>query len=228
MKKGLIFLLCALIAMPVLAQTTYPVKRNVEINTSAKRMVTPNKFYLQIVIKDNAGAGRKGIEKTEKEVLVPTLRKNGVDVSKQLTYRDFQSEYVSKTKIVLSKSYQLILMDSEQLNNIIEALRQAGIADVDIFRAVYTDSPAVLDSLKTEAIQRARKNAEIIAAATGDEIGEVLYVRYYDQNYDNYYRPVMMSAKGAMADQEAAVYEPISFRDIELSVSMNIVYELVD
>ncbi|MEG1936534.1 MAG: hypothetical protein RR132_03210 [Rikenellaceae bacterium] len=76
MKKYLVtalILLCS--ATFATAQSSYPVDRNIDITTTAKVMVAPNKFYVQIVIADNLGGGKKGIELTEKSILIPTLKK---------------------------------------------------------------------------------------------------------------------------------------------------------
>lgn len=207
------------------AQTSYPVERNIDVITTAKTMVKPNKFYVQIVITDNLGTGKKGIEQTEKTILVPTLKKMGVDIAKQLSFSDYDSNFTSKNKIVLSKSYQLVMTNPEQMTNIITALQKEGISDVNILRAVYSDSAKTIDSLKVAAVNMARHNAEIIASATKDKVKDVLYVRYYENNYNAEYRPMLMAAKG-MNDSATESYEPISFKDIELSVSMQVVFKI--
>ena len=230
MKKFILFLLCALPAITLSAQSTYPVKRNVEITSSAKRTVEPDKFYVRVLINDNNGAGRKGIEQTENNVFIPTLKKEGIDVKTQLTISDYSSYYEGKSKIITTKSYQLILTSAKQLNSVMSALQNAGISNTNVTRAVYTKSTQVVDSLKKEAIVRAKKNADIIAEATGDKVGKVLYVRFYDQNYDtDYFRPMSMGLKGAVADSNSeSSYQPISFRTIDLSVQMTVVYALED
>ncbi|MEG1553956.1 MAG: SIMPL domain-containing protein [Rikenellaceae bacterium] len=227
MKKYLVtalILLCS--ATFATAQSSYPVDRNIDITTTAKVMVAPNKFYVQIVIADNLGGGKKGIELTEKSILIPTLKKMGIDVEKQLSFSDYDSNFNSKGKIVLSKSYQLIINDAAQLTTIISTLKQGGISDVNIMRAVYADSDKMIDSLKVEAVNKAKHSATVIADATKDLVSDVLYVRYYENNYNAESRPMMLAMKGDSAN-EAESYTPISFKEIELSVTMQVVFKLV-
>lgn len=227
MKKHLITALLLLCGTNVaLAQYSYPVDRNIDITTTAKAMVKPNKFYVRIVITDNLGAGKKGIEQVEKSTLVPTLKKMGVDIDKQLSFSDYDSNFNSKQKVVLSKSYQLVLNNPEQLTNIITALQKEGISDVNIMRAVYTNSSKAIDSLKVEAINMARHNAEVITSVTKDKIGDILFVRYYESNYNAESRQLLMSSKSMSDSYDEVNYEPISFKDIELSVTMQVVFQL--
>ncbi|MEG1936535.1 MAG: SIMPL domain-containing protein [Rikenellaceae bacterium] len=147
-------------------------------------------------------------------------------VDNQLSFSYYDSNFNSKGKIVLSKSYQLIINDAAQLTTIISTLKQGGISDVNIMRAVYADSDKMIDSLKVEAVNKAKHSATVIADATKDLVSDVLYVRYYENNYNAESRPMMLAMKGDSAN-EAESYTPISFKEIELSVTMQVVFKLV-
>ena len=109
MKKLFLAALAALFILPAAAQEqpeVYP--SYIQVNGRAEKEVTPDEFYLQIVINERDSKGRISVESQQRD-MIAALRRLGVDVEKQLKVANLSSEFFKKNTSVATAKYQLLL-----------------------------------------------------------------------------------------------------------------------
>lgn len=223
--KKLVFLaavLCATLTAAAQTQEAYP--SYIQVVGRAEKEVVPDEFYLSILIDERDSKGKISVESRQRE-MIAVLRKQGVDVEKQLKVANLSSEFLKKNTSVAAAKYQLLLRSAAEVAEVWQTLDKLGISDVSILRV----SHSALDSLKKEvrvaAIRDAQQSARTLAEALGQEIGKCFYI--WDSNSDvmpAYYNNAvtvrsmkMMAADGA----EAAVEEEsLDFKTIKLQYNV--------
>ena len=186
-------------------------------------LVIPDRIYLKISLLEKENKG-KNTEELYKKML-KALQESGVDPQKQLSIQGISSAYDKKffgTNISKAESYELLVSDASKALKVIEQLEKDGIANVEIVRKEYSQSEKVIQTLKEEALVKAKKDAESLMKTVGQGIGKVLRIEQYN-------RPYAM-AKDLLA--APASYEGIErsyvpdFSPIELQVEFSVVFEI--
>ena len=112
----------------------------VEVAGYAERNVTPDTFYLSIVIAEKDSKGKISVETQQRE-MIAALRGMGVDTDRQLTMVDMSGEYFKKSNTLMTAQYRLKLTSA---------------ADV---RKAYKHNPREDGSLRDERrVIRVQKN----------------------------------------------------------------------
>lgn len=202
----------------------------VDVNASTDSLVAPDMFYLTITITDQQGAGKAGLDNTEKTKLLPTLKDFGVDVQKDVTVTSTQSTFEKKKVIAMSRTYQVILRDGAKVNPLISTLADAGIGNAYLSKVAIENSDSIQNALKVAAMQKAKADAAVLAGAVGQKIGEAVKISYYGGSNGGV-RPIYMMAKaatGAMMDSaESAPQSVDQFQKIELRASVQVSFLLL-
>ena len=206
MKKWMILAAAVVLAAPVFAQTQEAFPSYIQVNGRSQMEVTPDEFYLSIV-------------------MIDALKKLGVDVEKQLKVANMSSDFYKKASSLTTAKYQLLLHSAAEVGDVTAALGDLGISNVGIVRVTRSDIDSLKEQVRLDAIRNAKSSAEALAGAIGQKIGKCFYI--YDSNYDvapQYYDNMMMvRSKAMMADsaEAGAPEEPsLDFKTIKLEYNV--------
>ena len=222
MKRLILLAVAALVAFPAAAQMqeTYP--SYIQTNGRAELEITPDEFYLQIVINERDSKGKISVESQQRD-MIAALKKLGIDIDKQLKMANLSSEFYKKKTSVAMAKYQLQLGTSAEVAQAWQALDNLGISDVSILKVSHSKIDEYKEQVRVEAIRNARANAETLAGAIGQTVGKCFYI--YDSNssvlpvmYDN--AVLMRSAKSAGVTEAAVEEEPLEFKTIRLEYNV--------
>ena len=189
-----------------------------QVTGRAEKELTPDEFYLQIVINERDSKGKISVESQQRD-MVAVLRKLGVDVEKQLKMANLSSEFFKKNTSVAMAKYQLQLGSSGEVAKVWQALDDLGIWNISILKVTHSQLDKYKQEVRLEAMRNARESAQEMAGAIGQTIGKCFYI--YDSNsnvlpvmYDN--AVLMRSAKAAADAESAAEEDPLEFKTIKL------------
>lgn len=208
----------ALMALPAAAQMQEAYPSYIQVTGRAEKELTPDEFYLQIVINERDSKGKISVESQQRD-MVAVLRKLGVDVEKQLKMANLSSEFFKKNTSVAMAKYQLQLGSSGEVAKVWQALDDLGISNISILKVTHSQLDKYKQEVRLEAMRNARESAQEMAGAIGQTIGKCFYI--YDSNsnvlpvmYDN---AVLMRSAKAVADAESVAEEdPLEFKTIKL------------
>ena len=203
MKKLILMAAVALMALPAAAQMQEAFPSYIQVNGRAEKEITPDEFYLSIVINERDSKGK-------------------ISVEKQLKVANLSSEFFKKNTSVATAKYQLQLGSSAEVAKVWQALDGLGISNVSILKVSHSKIDEYKEQVRVEAMQNAKQSAQTLAGAIGQNVGKCFYI--YDSNnnvmpvlYDN--MAVMRSAKAGYAE-EAAADEPLDFKTIKLQYNV--------
>ncbi len=222
--RKLVFLAAALaMTLTAAAQTQEAYPSYIQVNGRAEKEIVPDEFYLSIVIDERDSKGKISVESQQRQ-MIAALRRQGVDVEKQLKVANLSSEFFKKNTSVATAKYQLKLGSAAEAANVWQALDKLGISDVSILRVSHSNIDALKEEVRVEAIRNAQQSARTLAQAIGQTVGKCFYI--WDSNNDimpAYYNNTMVvrSMKSMDAGSgESAGEEPLDFKTIKLQYSV--------
>ncbi|WP_304954188.1 SIMPL domain-containing protein [uncultured Alistipes sp.] len=222
--RKLVFLAAALaMTLAAAAQTQEAYPSYIQVNGRAEKEIVPDEFYLSIVIDERDSKGKISVESQQRE-MIAALRRQGVDIEKQLKVANLSSEFFKKNTSVATAKYQLKLGSAAEVANVWQALDKLGISDVSILRVSHSNIDALKEEVRVEAIRNAQQSARTLAQAIGQTVGKCFYI--WDSNNDimpAYYNNTMVvrSMKSMDAGSgESAGEEPLDFKTIKLQYSV--------
>lgn len=215
--------LMALVALPAAAQMQEAFPSYIQVNGRAEKEVTPDEFYLSIVINERDSKGKVSVEQQQRE-MTAALKRAGIDVEKQLKVANLSSEFYRKNSSVATAKYQLQARSAAEVAKIYQLLDGIGISNVSILRVTHSQIDRLREEVRVEAIRNARANAATLAEAIGQQVGKCFYI--YDSNNDvmpaYYNNAVVMRSMKAMDAAEAgsAEEESLDFKTIKLQYNV--------
>lgn len=223
MKRAIVLVAAALMALPAAAQVQEAFPSYIQVNGRAEREIAPDEFYLQIVIAERDSKGKITVESQRRD-MIAALKRQGVDVEKQLKVANLSSEFFKKKTSVATAKYQLELYSAAEVSKVWQALDALGISNVSIAKVTHSQIERFKEEVRVEAMRNARQTAASLAEAVGQTIGRCFYV--YDSNYDvvpaYYNNSVMLRTKGTYDAAEGAAEEEeqIDFKTIRLQYNV--------
>lgn len=225
MKKLILLAAVALMVLPAAAQCpTEAFPSYIQVNGRAEKEVTPDEFYLSILINERDSKGKITVEQQQRE-MTAALKRLGINVEKQLKVANLSSEFFKKKTSVASAKYQLQLNTAAQVSQVWQALDGLGISNVSILKVTHSKLEQYKQEVRIEAIRDAKRNAQTLAEAIGQSIGKCFYI--YDSNndvmpffYNNAVVMRSMKASADMAEAGAGEEEPLDFKTIKLQYSV--------
>lgn len=223
MKRVMMVIAIALLALPAMAQNETQYPSYIQTNGHAEREIVPDRFWLTITVDEGETKGKVSVEQKQKE-LVAALDRLGIDTRQQLRMADLSSQYYRRNSSVATAEYQLELHSTSEVTAVYRALDEIGIPNVVIQRVSHSEIDRLKEEIRVAAIRNAQQNARTLAEALGQEVGPCFYI--YDSNSDiqPYYmnNGPMMRAK-VMMDAECAAIESepaLDFRTIKLEYNV--------
>lgn len=218
MKRLILWAVAALVALPAAAQTQEAFPSYVQVYGRAEKEITPDEFYLQIIINERDSKGKISVESQQRD-MIAALKRLNVDIDKQLKVANLSSEFFKKKSSVATAKYQLQLGSSAEVARVWQALDDLGISNVSILKVSHSKIDQLKEEVRVEAIRNARKNAATLAEAIGQQVGRCFYI--YDSNsnvvpavYDN--MVLMRSAKDVATAEKQVEEDPLEFKTLRL------------
>ncbi|MEG0789188.1 MAG: SIMPL domain-containing protein [Alistipes sp.] len=221
MKKMFLLAVIALMTVPVMAQVQEAFPSYIQVDGRAKKEVTPDEFYLSIVINERESKGKITVEQQQKE-MISSLKGLGINIEKQLKMANMSSEFWKKKTSVSTAKYQLQLGSVALVSKVYTVLDAIGISNVSIQKVTHSKIDEYKAQVRIEAIQNAKQCAQALAAAIGQTLGKCFYI--YDAN--NEMRPyynnmaLMRSARANDSMSEESSEDPLEFKTIKLEYSV--------
>lgn len=202
----------------------------IEIDENITKDVTPDKITLSISI-DEKNYRKTSIAQLEKE-MISALKSIDIDVAKKLKVNDMSSSLkyakARNQDATLYKSYSLELSDVTTASAVLASLQEIGISNISVDKVEYSAIDSLTMALQAEAVVKARNRAETMVKAIGQELGKAIYI-VTSSSRSNAVR-TKAYAKMALADNMAVeTAEPLpalEFKDIQVSVYVNVRFEL--
>lgn len=209
--------------------------RKVATKGYAEKEVTPDIIYLSISLKEFYMDGNM-----KKKVFIETLEKqlfdaamaNGVKKEDFTVQNIYSYNYDNKKKnneLLQARQYRIKVTNLNGLHEMLDKVDPQGLQSTSISGYDHSQKRAIEKELKTAAVKDARQNAEILAAADGGTVGNVLVIN--DNSSFNFAElmPVStrMYAKTAMMDGVAESSDlSLDIRPIKLTCYIDGVFEL--
>ncbi|MEG1611541.1 MAG: SIMPL domain-containing protein [Alistipes sp.] len=221
MRKLILAAVVVLLVMPAMAQNDEKFPSYVQVNGRAEKEITPDEFYLSIVINERDSKGKITVEQQQKE-MTAALRGMNINIEKQLTMANMSSELFRRNAAVATAKYQLLLHSSGEVTKVYNALNDLGISNISILRVSNSKLEQYKNEVRIAAMQNAKQNATTLATAIGQKIGLCFYI--YDSNYDatpSFYNNIaVMRSKASNDAMESATEEPLEFKTMKLDYNI--------
>lgn len=202
------------------------------LETSARvdTLVTPDKIYLNITIKEKDSKGKKSVEEQENK-MAQSLRALGINLDKQLVIKDLSSnfkKYFLRQKDVLkSKQYSLLVYSGKKAGEAMVALEKLDIANTYLEKTEYSKMDELELELKSKAVKKAKKKAEALTAPLGQSVGTAIHILDTSTPYyPRYNQAPRMQMKAMEMDMTEAEPLDIDFEKIKVETSVNVKFKI--
>ena len=197
----------------------------VEVAGYAERNVTPDTFYLSIVIAEKDSKGKISVETQQRE-MIAALRGMGVDTDRQLTMVDMSGEYFKKSNTLMTAQYRLKLTSAADVRKAYSLLGDIGISSVTMRSVSYSKIADVRNEVRIESIKNARAKADQLAEAVGQRAGDCIRINDYSRDMTEeavatYNTRAMKMAANADAGFDMDEDESLEFKPIRVMGNVN-------
>ena len=233
MKKFLLMAAVLVIsAAAASAQTDEKFPCYVEVSGYAERNVTPDTFYLTIVITETDSKGKISVESQQRD-MTKALKSLGIDTDKQLTMVDMTGEYfIKKKNTLLTAEYRLKLSSAAEVRSVYSALSDIGISTVSMRSVSYSKMSEVRNEVRVEAIKNARAKAVMLAEGIDQKLGDCIRINDYSRDGSDEAVSYNMRTMKAMANadviMEADEDEVLEFKPIKVTANVNARFVLLN
>lgn len=199
------------------------------IETIAKvdTLVTPDRIYLSILISESDTKGKQTVEELELK-MAERLKSIGINLEKQLTLSDlssnFKKYFLRKKDILKAKSYELVVYDARTAGLVIYELEDVGISNVDLERTEFSEIEVLKLSLKSKAVEKAKKQAESMVRPINQTIGKAIFISDINTQVGNLLqgRVAGVRIRGTASLKEKYEALPIEFEKIKVESEVNV------
>lgn len=230
--KNLLSIIALCIVSFVFSQTKNFIDQPyLETSAEADTLVIPDRIYLKITISENDTKNKKSVEELE-NIMVQKLKNLGIDTNKQLLMNNLASnykKYVLKTSDVMkTKSYDLLVFDGLTAGKVIQELENEEISNIQLLKTQHSQEEKILADLKKRAIIKAKKNANNIANAIGQKVGNAIFISDSKINLNLNSNAFLNTSFGYNAPKQKEEFEPadLNFRKIGFSASLSATFKL--
>lgn len=233
MKRLIVLSLALIMSQFIFAQngTKNFIDQNyIELSGKAEIEIVPDEIYLNIELKETDTKNKVSVDQMETKMF-KAFKKLGLNLEKQVKVLDFSSNFHSywlkKKDVMKSKSFQVIVNDTQTLSNLFSSLEKIGISNITIEKVDHSKMDDFKKEVKVKAIKNAKENAELLTSALGQEIGKAIFIgQGYSNNYQSRPRTKNMMVRGmaTMEMQDAA--SQIEFQKIKLEHNIMVRFEL--
>lgn len=238
-----IFTLMALIGLLSMANaqtTTMENTRRIATRGYAEKEVTPDIIYLSISLREYYEKGnvkkKVTIDKLEKELFDAAMKygvkKEDFTVQNIYSYNVRDEEKKKTDELLQGRQYRIKVTNLNNLNPMMAELDAEGLQSTSVGGYDHSQKREIEKQLKTTAVKDARANAEILAAADSEQVGQLIMINDNSNlNWNDIMpqpRAYAMAAKTASADAIGGTVESLNLevRPIKLTCNIDAVFEI--
>jgi uncharacterized protein len=232
MRTGLI--LAAALCLPVAAAAQEPPPRTLNVSATATIEREPERATILLAVESQAGTAREASQRNAAlmERVIAAIRQTGVPaeairtVSYELRPEYSRPERDAEPRIVAYRAINMVQVRADpvaRVGQVIDGALAAGANRVaGLNFELRNPEAARVDALR-EAMGRARREAEAVAAAAGQQLGEPMTI-----NVGGYYEPrPPMPSPMAMRAEMAMADTPIEGGQLTIGATVSVVYRLI-
>jgi uncharacterized protein len=203
----------------------------IEVTGRAEMDIIPDMIYIKIILSDKDNKNKQSLEDIEKS-MINKLKEIGIDISKDLSVKNFVSNFkqywISKSDIILTKEYQLVVHDTKALQDVFFELQKMGISNVSIEKLDHSKIEQYRKEVKVNAIKAAKEKAEALTLSINQTIGKAIFIQELDnQNFHNMAQKNMASNSLIREESSGNSAQPdMEFEKINLQYSILVRFEL--
>ena len=223
-----------LFALPAKSTAQNIMQPKIDVSTTVTREVTPDELYLSITINEKDYKGKKSLEEMQK-TMIDVLKANKIDTKEclSLNYMGSDVSYKTFSKSIKPKTqatYMLKLYDAAIMQQVIAALEERQISNIDLTKVKYTKEKELKNEMAVEAMQQAQSEAGVLAGAIGQEVGKAISINSWMNGGEAQPRIYKARANYAMADgavmESAQPSTQFNIGKITYSFGVNVRFEL--
>ncbi len=206
----------------------------IEVTGKAEMDILPDMIYLKIILSDKDNKNKQSLDEIERS-MIGKLTEIGVNLTKDLSVKDFVSNFksywLSKSDVILTKEYQLIVHDTKVLQKVFFEFQKLGISNVAIDRLDNTKIEQFRREVKINAIKAAKDKAVSLTASLNQTIGRAIYIQelenpYFANALQGRAAGVNVRMKSASGYSEDSSAPDVEFEKINLQYSILVRFEL--
>jgi len=180
MLKQTLFFTVAFFAVNLQAQSKNFIDQPyIETLARADTLVSPDRIYLNIIVKEKDSKGKISVGELEK-MMYEKLKSIGIDTKKDLVLNNLSSNYrkyfLKQPDIEKSKSYTLLVTSAQSAGNAIAALEDIEISNISLERTAYSKSDQLALLLKSNAVAKARTQALALAKPLNQKVSNAILI----------------------------------------------------
>ena len=158
----------------------------IEVTGKAEMDIIPDMIYLKIILSDKDNKNKQSLDEIDKS-MIGKLNEIGIDLNKDLSIKDFVSNFksywLSKSDVILTKEYQLIVHDTKVLQKVFFEFQKLGISNVTIEKLDNIKIEQFRKEVKINAVKAAKDKAESLTASLNQTIGRAIYIQELENPY---------------------------------------------
>jgi uncharacterized protein YggE len=232
-----------LVTSSILAMTSFsqnyvnPYPKTITVNGSAEIEITPDEIYVQVDLKEyeKKGSGKITIDKIRQDFLKAVRSLGLPDSAVTIASYDgmngnpwWRKKNKLKDELYSSIAYQVKLVNSAQVDQLVDKLDDAATQNFYIQRTSHSKLTEFRKQLKIQAVKVAKEKSIYLAEAINEKIGDAVTINepneYYQPYYGNMMRQSNMVMKSEMAQDQS---EPqADFKKIKIRYDVNVVFAL--
>ncbi|WP_170866193.1 SIMPL domain-containing protein [Pontibacter flavimaris] len=157
----------------------------IETAASVDTLVTPDEIYLNILINEKDTKGKISIEELESK-MEKTLQKLGINTAENLSLNDlgsnFKKYFLKGQDVLKTKVYSLKVNDAQTAGLVILELEKIEISNIHLDRTEFSSMDQLRLALKSNAVAKAKKQAEYLASPINQKVGAAIYISDQSNN----------------------------------------------
>lgn len=168
----ILLFVCAINSFGQTGEKNFIDQNYIEVTGKSEMQIVPDLIYLKILLSEKDNKNRISVAEMERK-MTDKFAELGIDVKKDLFVNDllsfYKTKFISKSDVILSKEYQLVVHDAKTAGKAFIELEKIDISNVSVER---------LDHTKIEEFREAAKEkAESLTKAVNQNIGRALYIQ---------------------------------------------------
>lgn len=197
----------------------------IETTGKAEMEIVPDMIYIKVMLSEKDLKNKTSLAEMEQK-MVQKLKEIGIDVSKDVTIKDFtgslQSKIFSKD-VLLNKEYLILTRSSKMAAQVFTELDKLQISDMSIAKLDNSKMEEYRREVKVKAIKVAKAKAEALTEAIGQKAGRAIYISEIQTNF----YPAQANISNIMYKQKVeAEFEDFNFENLKIDATILCRFEL--
>lgn len=164
-------------------------KPRIEVVGTAEQKVEPDIIYVSIILKEKFKDGTKITVESQEEKFKSELIAIGLNIDR-LTLTDANTETIrinkKSKKIITTKTYNLKLSNVADVRKTFAIIDKMEISDATITGTDISNRIEILKNTRIEAIKAAKKKAEYLLDAIGQQLDKPIVIREIEEGGFDY------------------------------------------